>query len=182
MGDEAGIYERWKESSEKEYALARSMVANGATPMAVCQKLAIPYSRALNLHSKARREIFVEGPTRMGPEADAALKDDLTEKLIKVVNRCDEVVDRSFDEGNPNTKHYDKLLGAAKQLSAMRGYNAPTRSVNEEWKIHALASPEVQRRIMSDPAAREAFLVLEEFAASQPASLDAPDDAEGGGS
>jgi hypothetical protein len=175
MGEELELYERWKISSEQEYALARSMVANGASAMAVCRKLSIPYARAAKLHAKAHREIFVEGPSRMDPEADATLKDDLTEKLIKVVARCDEAVEDSFEKNKPTTKPYGALLLAAKQLSAMRGYNAPVRSVNVEWKANALANPEVQKRIMSDARAREAFLVLEEFAASEAAALGPPD-------
>lgn len=72
-------------------------------------------------------------------------------------------------------------LEAREQTIKILGDRAPTRTVNEEWKVHALVNPEVHARIMADPDAREALIRLEEFAAGHQADFDVTPPEGGGG-
>lgn len=81
-------------------------------------------------------------------------------------------------EKGANPRLLKIAMEAQSQTIKVLGDYAPTQTVNVEWKAHALVNPEVQARIMADPAARAALLALEEFAATQHAAIGPP---EGGG-
>lgn len=139
-------------------ARAAELRLNGASMMDVARKLAIPYPAAVKLCGEIDGGVVREIASRYTPEVQATLKAEISDALVEEVAVCRR-------KGRKNLRAYTPMNSAAKQLSQMYGMNAPTRTVNVEWKAHSMVNPEVHARIMADPVARAALIQLEEFAA-----------------
>lgn len=146
-------------------ARAAELVFEGKRPMQIARKLGVPYPTAAVLYEQVFTQVYGRIRDRYTPEVLASMKDELADTLLEVIRNCRRAVNHSLREGKPSTRAYTHLNGAVKLLNAMEGFNAPTQSVNVEWKASALVNPEVHARILADPAAREALIRLEEFAA-----------------
>ena len=127
MGEEASLYDRWKESREPAELMARAakLVLDGARPMRLARVLSVPYPRACRIFDQVMEGVVGRLDSRYTPEVLATLKADLSDTLVEEVAVC-------RARGRKDTRAYVPLNSAAKQLSQMHGLNAPTRTVNVE--------------------------------------------------
>lgn len=145
---------REPKSPAKLLEMAADLRLRGANAMQISVRLALSYAEAVKLCEQLDGTVLRQLNTRYTPQVQAALKDDISDGYVEEFAVCRR-------EGRKNPRAYTHMNTAGKHLAALHGLNAPTRSVSVEYKANALADPEVQDMIMSDPELRAAFMLIE---------------------
>jgi hypothetical protein len=143
------------------------IVVDGGNTTQIMRALRVPREIAIRLHNDAYEQVWGRITDKRSPEVLATIKDENVEDLLNNRDRCREEVERSSERGNLNVKAVNALNGSIKQLSALLGHNAPTQIETTDKKLFALFKPGAHARVMGNPKAREALVLLEEFAAAQ---------------